>query len=381
MKLSLLFGSVLFLALGQIALASTTWYVDGVSGSDGNDCKSTTAACKTIGHAISLASSGDLISVAAATYTENLTIPFSLKIIGAGAATTILDGGGIAPVVSIPILGPTQPVTLAKVTIRNGLGGYPFFGGGVLNEGTLLIIYSIITGNNAGSGHGNTGGGVGNAGGGTLTIDKTTITGNTADYGGGIGCSDNNTKLLIYNSTISDNVAGAGGGIFNDYCNLTITNDTISGNSGGGITTLTLGSVKINNSTIARNSAGGISAPSNVPLNIQNSIIANNTGGNCAGNGIASAGYNLSSDDTCTTFNAAGDLNNTDPMLRPLQKNGGPTPTMAPLPGSPAVDSGNPAGCTDGNGHPLLNDQRGYRRPDKEDSGGCDRGAFELQSH
>jgi hypothetical protein len=72
--------AVLFLALVPTAMASSKWYVDGVNGSDNNDCKSPQTACKTIGHAISLASSGDSILVAAATYTENLTIRFSLKV-------------------------------------------------------------------------------------------------------------------------------------------------------------------------------------------------------------------------------------------------------------------------------------------------------------
>lgn len=57
----------LFLAAAPAAMAGTTWYVNGVSGSDGNDCKSATSACKTIGHAISLTDSGDSIKVAAAT--------------------------------------------------------------------------------------------------------------------------------------------------------------------------------------------------------------------------------------------------------------------------------------------------------------------------
>jgi hypothetical protein len=57
--------------------------------------------CKTIGHAISLASSGNTVKVAAATYTENLTISVSLKVIGEGAKTTIIDGGRTATVVYI----------------------------------------------------------------------------------------------------------------------------------------------------------------------------------------------------------------------------------------------------------------------------------------
>ena len=84
---------------------------------------------------------------------------------------------------------------------------------------------------------------------------------------------------------------------------------------------------------------------------LQNSIVANNTGGNCAGT-LTSNGYNLSSDGACN-FNGVGDLNNIDPNLAPLQNNSGPTETMALLPGSPAIDSGNPAGCADAHGQLL----------------------------
>jgi hypothetical protein len=91
---------------------------------------------------------------------------------------------------------------------------------------------------------------------------------------------------------------------------------------------------------------------------------ANNAGGNCHGT-ITSGGYNLSSDDSCE-FTGPGDLNTTDPNLGPLQLNGGPTRTMALLPGSLAIDSGNPSGCTDGHAHLLKTDQRGQPRPDKK---------------
>ena len=108
---------------------------------------------------------------------------------------------------------------------------------------------------------------------------------------------------------------------------------------------------------------------------LQNSIVANNAGGNCSG-AVTSHGYNLSSDGTCD-FDRAGDLNDTDPKLGRLRNNGGPTKTLALLPGSPAIDSGDPSGCTDNKGHLLKTDQRGKPRPDKEDAGGCDRGAYE----
>jgi Glycosyl hydrolases family 32 C terminal len=63
------------------AMASSTWYVDGVNGSDSNDCKSRQTACQTIGYAVGRASSGDSVLVAPAIYTENLTINFNLRTI------------------------------------------------------------------------------------------------------------------------------------------------------------------------------------------------------------------------------------------------------------------------------------------------------------
>jgi len=89
--------------------------------------------------------------------------------------------------------------------------------------------------------------------------------------------------------------------------------------------------------------------------------------------------YNLSSDDTCG-FSGPGDLNDINPILGPLQNNGGPTFTQALPPGTPAIDAGNPSGCRDSNGNLLKTDQRGMPRPDKEDKTGCDMGAYERQS-
>jgi len=111
---------------------------------------------------------------------------------------------------------------------------------------------------------------------------------------------------------------------------------------------------------------------------LQNSIVANNSGENCYGT-MTSNGYNLSSDGSCN-FNNTGDLNNTDPKLGQLGNYGGPTQTIPLLSGSPAIDTGNPSGCTDGLGHLLKTDQRGKPRHDKEDTGGCDMGAYERQT-
>jgi hypothetical protein len=372
---------VLFLGFVPTALASSNWYVDGVNGSDDNDCKSPQTACKTIGHAISLASSGDFILIAAATYPENLAINISLKLLGSDASTTIIDGQANGNVIYIIN---TVNVTVAKLTIRNGAGGS---GAGIsFTYGTLAISDCVISGNLA-KGRDVFGGGVFNYQG-TVTINNSAINGNRNEgYGAGLGGGVNNFvggTMTISNSTISGNVSPSGGGIEN-VGTLTINNSTISGNTaliGGGIDNETL--VTINNSTISNNSAkdhgrgGGIADEGNAVI-IRNSIVANSpSGGNCYG-GPTSAGHNLSDDKTCNFFNR-GDLNNTDPKLGRLENNGGPTQTHALLSGSPAIDAGNPKGCTDGHGHLLKTDQRGKPRPDKEDKSGCDMGAYERQS-
>ena len=409
-----LMAMVLFLVLTQAALASTR-YVNGASGKDSNNCLSSTAACKTIGHAISLASSGDSIMVAAATYQENLTVSKSLNIMGSGASTTIIDGGASNTVVTIS--NTTAHVTVSNLTIRNGkafgvVGGL-ISGGGINNAGTLTLTSSTVSGNFApipcqinglfytcvGTA---VGGGIYNSG--ELTISNSTISGNGTGggctgrcfaFGGGI--SNGGTLMMIQNSTLTGNGAGVtschllsgkcyvGSGAMSAGGTVTLNNSTVEGNNATCSGTscenegfaIANGSANLvmNNSTVSGNSAGGINGGT---ATLQNSIVANNSGKDCGGT-ITSHGYNLSSDSTCN-LNGPGDMNNSNPNLGPLQNNGGPTKTMALPSGSPAIDAGNPSGCTDGSGHLLKTDQRGLPRPDKEDSGGCDMGAYERQS-
>src|SRR5262249_56652072 len=58
------------------------------------------------------------------------------------------------------------------------------------------------------------------------------------------------------------------------------------------------------------------------------------------GGAVVSLGYNLSSDDGGGVLTNATDQINTDPLLGPLQDNGGPTFTHAFLSCSPAIDAG-----------------------------------------
>jgi len=282
-------------------------------------------------------------------------------------------------------------LTIINSTVR---GNFSPAGAGIFNDGdqgsaTLTIINSVVSDNQ--STNGSPPKDVGVAGGilngGTLTITNSTVTGNSAsNEGGGIL---NGGALTVISSTISGNRAGGfgennfpgnGGGIFSQGT-LTISNSTISGNSawgdafkgpgyGGGISGA---GVEINNSTISDNSAtigGGISAGGNVAIG--NTILNNNSGANIDGT-VTSHGYNVSSDDGGGNLNGPGDQINTDPLLGPLQDNGGPTFTHALLPGSPAIDTGDPNFTG-----PPSSDQRGARFR-RVLNGRIDIGSFETQ--
>jgi len=108
---------------------------------------------------------------------------------------------------------------------------------------------------------------------------------------------------------------------------------------------------------------------------IGNSVFkAGSSGTNIVNTGTgASQGYNISSDDGGGYLTGPGDQINTDPLLGPLQNNGGPTFTHALLPGSPAIDAGNPNFTP-----PPFYDQRGLGF-DRVRNGRIDIGSFEVQ--
>ena len=259
-----------------------------------------------------------------------------------------------------------------------------FDGGGVDNFfGNATLTNSTVSGNSATS----DGGGISNEG--TLTLAHSTISGNTAtSEGGGIW---NEGTLTLMDSTVSGNIAaegfGDGGGIWNSGT-LAVTSSTVSGNiaavEGGGIYDID-GSVTLIGSTVTGNAAeagGGISIASDT-VELVNTMVAKNTaafGLDCFGS-PTSLGYNLIGDVsgcgfTATTGDLVGDdANPIDPLLGPLQDNGGPTFTHALLAGSPAVDSIPVADCNDIDGVPVATDQRGVSRPQ---GSACDIGAYEL---
>jgi|GEM_PF-867644 len=252
-------------------------------------------------------------------------------------------------------------------------------GGGIRkgNRGELLISGSQISNNETSS----DGGGISNEG--DLNIANTVISGNIAEgFGGGILNAVLEASLSIERSTISENEAGVGGGGIDSVGELAVVNSTVFNNNasgnGGGILS-DFGETVILATTIAGNSAsadgGGLFVSEDfdrVPVRVKNSIIAGSlSGGDCSINDeFEVSGTNLSSDESCPGFS----LTDTDPELEPggPQDNEGPTPTIALLPGSPAL--GAVTDCTDLDGNDIETDQRGVARPQGE---ACDLGAFE----
>jgi hypothetical protein len=266
--------------------------------------------------------------------------------------------------------------TMRNCTISGNRAGS---GGGILNWGRLIVINSTFSDNHA---PGSCdpycyydGGGIANVGGGTVTVSNSTFLANSAHTGGAINNYYWGT-VTVSNSTFSGNSAergGEGGGIHNANVGgtVTVSNSTFFGNwAGYGGATSNHGALTMSNSTFSGNSAtysgGGISNYGAVTLT--NTIVANSpTGANCYG-GVTDGGGNLSfPDSTCPGINA-------DPLLGPLQNNGGPSDTMMPHLGSAAIDAGNDAICA---ADPINNlDQRGVTRPQGPH---CDIGAVERE--
>ena len=267
------------------------------------------------------------------------------------------------------------------------------YGGGISNAGVFTIANSMVSGNTASR----NGGGIYNTH--SSSVVDSTVMGNTAaEHGGGI----NGVGLTLVGSTVSGNAAELGAGAYFSG-ESTAVNSTISGNTasarGGGIFHDIYGELALIHSSVWDNAApegpgifsdgkpepgqtGAVNAPaprSHPPptgggtVTVRNSLIQ----GDCHVEPPAehiSEGHNIESPgDTCG-FDQTGDqVGVPDPMLGPLQNNGGPTMTHA-LEGTVGVDVIPEAECVDADGAPLATDQRGEPRDSM-----CDVGAFEVQ--
>jgi hypothetical protein len=364
-------------------------------------------------NALAAASDGDTIDATGVSGTILLTsgelqINHNVTINGPGAENLAVNGNATSRVFE----NFASDATISGFTITNGFTTDADGGGGILNHrglklsgtsilsnntgncgpfcfgsggginsnsgGTLTVTNCTISDNSTGLTFLSRGGGMYLAGGGKATVTDSTISGNTAGFGGGISSSLH--MLTVTNSTISDNSAEFGGGIDGSGMAI-VTNSAISGNTativGGGVYNYIHGTLSVNNSTISGNSApsghGGAIFNSEAATIGDTILNAGASGGTIANSGtFTSLGYNLASDNGGGALTGPGDQINTDPMLGPLQDNGGPTFTHALLAGSPAINTGNPIFI------PPRYDQRGPGFP-RVVHGRIDIGSFEVQ--
>lgn len=241
-------------------------------------------------------------------------------------------------------------------------------GGGISTYGSLILTRSDFVDDSScyGGGIETFGGGVNS----TTSIATSLFEGDKATcFGGAIDVSG--TSVTVIRSTFAHNWSANGGGgaavEIEGSSSGSFTNSTFYENSNGSaIQTFECGPAHLIFDTFSGNTdAMDASCPDVSSLG---TILANSTGANCLGDPPNSEGYNLDSGDSCELTEST-DITNADPDLAPLASNGGPTPTMALLSASPALDHGG----TPSTGCPPV-DQRGVSRPQGPE---CDIGAFE----
>ncbi len=270
-------------------------------------------------------------------------------------------------------------------------------GGAICSPGPLAVESSTFLSNTVTGGNGPPG-----ATGARGTFGSTIGPGGNGGSGGsanggaicvnGTGYAVNST--FAYNIAVGGTGGGGGGGGSSDLHGLSGANGGAGGAGGSAFGGL-YGGIRLTNCTLAFNAAtarsggrgglGGAGIPPGVnglpgPNGFDgvaggamtegvcvNTLLAGNApGGNCRG-GVEDGGHNLSSDASCL-FTNVGSFHNTDPRLALLANNGGPTPTIALLPGSPAIDAGDTTAAP-------PTDQRGFLRPIGP---AADIGAFEY---
>jgi hypothetical protein len=333
------------LAVGQAPAAQAaplaTFYVNGATGSDSNNCLAPGTACATIGAAVSKASANDTIEIASGTYFENaINVDKRLTINGAGAESTIVDGGQNGRIFNLYVdgslsnltvqngktadapniydsgggailVGTSANVLLQNVTMRDNMAAGS--GGAIFNSGNLTIDQSILRGNQA-EGIGGAIYHYGIIASSGVTITQSLVESNVAlgIYGGGISV---NRNIFIQDSTFRDNESTSfGGGVHlsawgTEPTRATLERSTLQGNrssDGAGLfieytSLVTMTNVTVSGNIASGNYAGIYAAGPGTLLTLRNSTVAGNSRTNAAG--VGRNGLLVTSDAAATLYN------------------------------------------------------------------------------
>ncbi|HWP42678.1 MAG TPA: choice-of-anchor Q domain-containing protein, partial [Blastocatellia bacterium] len=280
-----------------------------------------------------------------------LLIDKDLTIIGPGASVLTVSGNNTTRVFNIQ----GRNVSISGLTIANGNAGNDS-GGGILNDsGRLLMFGSYIVNNKALNGAGiaivnsgsadifatgimlnnasGDGGGIklGNSNPNLVRIDSSTISNNTAGGdGGGIYSHAGAGPLLAGNTTISSNMATNGAGVYSQSTTTAlffsgVTNNTAT-NNGGGVLLPAVSVANLNSTYIAVNNAPSSGPDVSGDFLADYSLIGNGSGGNITG----------------SNNHIGTSVDPINPMITPLQDNGGRTWTHSPIEGSPMIGAADP---------------------------------------
>jgi CSLREA domain-containing protein len=414
--------------LAASAHAATTYNVNTTADHADGTCDATDCSLRDAVEASNSDGDDSIVNLPAGHYTLDPTQPGlhifgdgAFTLTGAGARSTIIDGGGGPVGIGTTITTNDTVFTLegsckcpsaanATITGVTVTGGNPDQRGGafwVRNFGpaqlaTLHLYDSTVTGNSTES----DGAGIFNEG--VVDVQRVTFNHNFAQADGAAIATKsfdesdapargliapNFATTSIVNSTFTDNHSDSdigcegGGAVEQQGGQTTIVNSTIIGNAsengvcepvqptGGGIDS-EAGDIKVVNTIVTGNTAapngeeiasaltqrGGVSGPVQASNCSANPVTKGNEGT------ITSLGNNIESGTDCG-FTASGDQQNVaDPKVGPLANNGGQMDTMALLTGSPAIDRANSANCP-------ATDEIGTTRPQGP---ACDVGAYEV---
>jgi hypothetical protein len=397
-------GAGLFTSGAMISLTNSTLSTNTVRGGNGGNA----------GYSLGIGGNGGAGQGGGAYVSSSV-----LTLTNATVATNTVGGGNG---------GNSGPYGWISFSPTGGPGGAGQ-GGGLFSSGTVTVANSTLSTNTVRGGDGGTGandfnglsGGPGGAGqggalfsSGTVTLTNSTLSANTVRGGNG---GNGYGGYGGYNG--GPGGAGQGGALFNSGT-ATVTNSTLSTNSvrggnggnggngsrvrggnggngagglGGGIyvgartCALTDVTVAFNTAEASLGGAGGTGSPPGSPgtggpgqggglgnaggsVNALNTLIGDNSATSAPdfSGAVASLGHNLISNSSGGSGYTGTDLLDVDPLLGPLQDYGGPTLTHALLPGSPALNSGNPNQLG-------LADQRGVVR-----RGGVNIGAYQASA-
>jgi hypothetical protein len=331
------------LAGAPAGATSTTLYVAS-TGSDAGNCQDAASPCATVSYALTQAAPGDSIDVSG-TIVDHPSIDMAVTIAQEpGGSPAVLDGNNVGPVVD---LGSSADVTLDQLTVEDGSRTLSA-GAGIDDDGGTLTILDSTVADNTSAGIA----GLGPGSGGGLDMD-----------GGTLSVRD---STFADDQAVGDGFTGYGGAILDDDATMTITDSTFFNDSGGG------GAIYLTNDGTAV-LAGDIFGSTGGPVSGSEE---------CAGDTPTDDGYDISDDASCG-FSGTGSVNDSaalDSFLASLAANGGPTETVALLPGSAGqpnpAQAVIPAGfVAPGESTPSCDqpDQRGVTR-----AAPCDMGAFAL---